>query len=161
MTKTKKIAFLGMGIALYVVLGLVLQLPIFANSHLQTDLGYVAFGVYCVCFGWLGAVVGVIGCLLESVLTCGWIPVGWMLGQAIVGLMVGYTCKKTKNTAIWIIVTALAMFIGIGLVKTIIECALFNIPFAVKFTKNLVAFVFDLVPMTLGLGIGKQLKNRI
>ena len=37
MKKTKKIALLGMGIALYVVLGAMVKIPLIA--HIQTDLG--------------------------------------------------------------------------------------------------------------------------
>ena len=144
MSKTKKISFLGLGIALYVVLGLVLQLPIFANSHLQTDLGYVAFGVYCVCFGWLGAIVG---------------AVGWILGQIFIGLLCGIVYKKTNNKAIHIIVTVLAVFIGVGIIKTVVECYLFNIPFAVKVVKNLVASISDSITMLLGLILGYRLKR--
>lgn len=159
MSKTKKISFLGLGIALYVVLGLVLQLPIFANSHLQTDLGYVAFGVYCVCFGWLGAIVGAVGCLLESLLTSGWVPVGWILGQIFIGLLCGVVYKKTNNKAIHIIITVLAVFIGVGLIKTVVECYLFNIPFAIKIVKNSVASISDSITMLLGLILGYRLKR--
>ena len=44
MKNVKRIAYLGIGIALYVVLGLVMNIPLLAGTHLQTDLGYIAFG---------------------------------------------------------------------------------------------------------------------
>ena len=41
MNVTKRIALLGIGIALYVVLGMVMNIPLLAGTHLQTDLGYI------------------------------------------------------------------------------------------------------------------------
>ena len=52
MKNIKTIAFLGLGIALYAVLGLIMNIPLLAGTHLQTDLGYIAFFVFLVLFGW-------------------------------------------------------------------------------------------------------------
>lgn len=41
---TKKIAFLGIGIALYVVLSMTIKIPLV--GHIQTDFGYVAYGAF-------------------------------------------------------------------------------------------------------------------
>ena len=161
MSKTKLISYLGLGIALYVVLGCIMNIPILANSHLQTDLGYIAFGFYCYHFGIYGIAVGVIGCLIESLITSGWIPIGWMLGQTFIGLLCGLIYKNTNNKIIHIIITILAIFIGIGLIKTGIECYLYSIPFSIKFAKNCVAVIADIIPMLLGLLIGyrKDINN--
>ena len=156
MNNTKKITMLAMGIALYVVLAATVKIPLI--GHIQTDLGYVAFGAFCVLFGWIGAVVGVFGCLIESLLFSGWIPVGWMLGQVAIGVLCGICYKKTQNRVIRLLVTILAVFIGVAVIKTAIECALYSIPVQIKFTKNCVAFVADTIPMILGLVIGERLK---
>ncbi len=49
-SKTKKICYMGLGIALYFVFAMALQIPLI--GHLKTDLGYIAFGAWCVIFGW-------------------------------------------------------------------------------------------------------------
>ena len=161
MTNIKRIAYLGIGIALYVVLGLAMNIPILAGTHLQTDLGYIAFGCYLYCFGWPALIVGVLGCMLESLLTSGWIPAGWMVGQLVIGLLCGFVYKKSNKKLIHILIAVFAVFIGVGLIKTGIECALYSIPFAIKFPKNCVAFVADAIPMILGLFIGYKVKRYI
>ena len=49
-------------------------------------------------------------------------------------------------------------FIGIAVIKTGIECALYSIPIEIKFVKNCVAFVADTIPMLVGLFIGYRVK---
>lgn len=159
MSIAKRVAYLGIGIALYVVLGCVMNIPLLANSHLQTDLGYIVFGVYCYLFGWLGVFVGAIGCVLESLLISGWFPVGWLAGQILIGIMCGIIYKRETNKIVHIVVTILAVFVGIAVIKTIIESVLFGIPLEVKFMKNFVAFIADTIPMLIGLALGYRLKR--
>ena len=161
MSNTKKIAFFGIGIALYFVLGMIMNIPLLAGTHLQTDLGYVAFGAFLYLFGWQACIVGIIGCLFESLLTSGWVPVGWMVGQLFIGVVCGIVYKKTQRKWLWIITTIVAVFIGVALIKTGIECALYFIPFMVKFVKNFVAFIADVIPMLFGLWLGTVIENRM
>ena len=160
-SKIKLLAFLGIGIALYFALGCIMNIPVLANSHLQTDLGYIAFAVCLFLFGWSATIVGVVGCLFESLLISGWVPVGWMLGQVAIGLICGIIYKKADKKIIHIIFTVVAVFIGVALIKSIVECALYSIPFVVKFPKNCVAFVADTIPMIIGLPIAYKLKTII
>ena len=97
--KAKKITFMALGIALYVVLGLIIQIPLLAGTHLQTDLGYIAYGAYLYMFGYPAIIVGVAGCMLESILTSGFVPVGWMLGQIAVGIIWVAALKRTNNSS--------------------------------------------------------------
>lgn len=162
--KTLTVCYLALGIALYVALSMSLKIPLI--SHIQTDLGYIAFGVYCVLFGWQGLIVGTAGCLIESLIFSGWLPMGWIVGQIFIGLTVGITCKLTESksqkakTICRIIIAALAMFIGIAGIKTIIECKLYAIPIGVKFAKNTIAAVADYIPMVIGLVVGDILHKR-
>lgn len=156
--KTKKIALLGIGIALYVVLGFTIKIPLI--SHIQTDLGYIAFGCLLYLLGWQACIVGVIGCLFESLIFSGWIPIGWMTGQLIIGIICGNIYTKTKNTAIHIATTIIAVFIGIALIKTAIECTLYGIPLIIKFPKNFIAFIADTIPMIIGYFIAKRLEGK-
>lgn len=160
LSKTQTICYLGLGVALYFVLGSFVKLNLI--GHIQIDLGYIAFGVYLVIFGIQGTVVGVIGCLLESMVYSGWFPAGWILGQLFVGLFCGITFKaargKYKRYA-YIGLTSIAVFVGIAVIKTITECFLYQIPFAVKIPKNAVAFVADAIPMILGVVLGDWILN--
>lgn len=153
--KTNKITMLGIGMALYVVLGFAIKIPLIA--HIQTDLGYIAFGCFLYLIGWQACIVGVVGCLLESLIFSGWIPIGWMIGQLAIGLICGIVYKKTDNILIHVATTIIAVFIGVAVVKTGIECVLYGIPLMVKFPKNLIAFVADVIPMITGYFVAKRL----
>ena len=151
----KIIAHLGMGIALYVALGMAIKVPLVGN--IQTDLGYVAFGAFLYAIGWPAFIVGMFGACLESIVVSGWVPVGWMAGQALVGLVCGAMYKKTNSILVQTAFTIVAMFLGIAVLKTGIECFLYGIPLQVKFFKNVVAFVADTVPMLIGLYVGRRI----
>lgn len=163
--KLKLICNLGMGIAIYTVLGMMVKIPLI--GHIQTDLGYIAFGAYLYLFGAPAAIVGIVGCLFESLLVSGWVPIGWMLGQLVIGLICGFMLKRVgrykrksiKVLAIVALVTA-SVFLGIGFVKTIIECKLYSIPYEIKFAKNAVAATADVIPMLLGIYIGKLVNRK-
>lgn len=156
---TKNICYIGIGIALYFVLSMTLNIPLI--GHLKTDLGYIAFGVWCVLFGWQGCIVGVVGCLLESLILSGWFPVGWILGQIVVGLTCGIIYKKCNSITINVIITIVVMFVGIAGVKTLVECHLYSIPFVVKLSKNLIAAIADTIPMLVGLFVGNIIKRKM
>ena len=155
---TRKLARLAMGIALYAVLGMTMNIPLLAGTHLQTDLGYAAFGAFCLLFGWQAFVVGVFGCLIESLLISGWVPIGWMAGQLAIGLVCGLVYTKCNSKVLHVVTTIVMVFVGIAVIKTGIECALYSIPVEIKFVKNCVAFVADTIPMLAGLFAGYRIK---
>ena len=67
---TKKLCITAMGIALFVVLSLCLQVPVFENYYLC--LGYVSMMVFCFYFGPLsGMLVGSLGVVLYCLLIHG------------------------------------------------------------------------------------------
>lgn len=156
--KTKSICLMGLGIALYVVLSMTFKMPLI--SHIQTDLGYIVFGVYCVLFGWQGFIVGALGCMLESLIFNGWFPTGWIIGQIVIGVICGIAYKKFNSNAFKIVITVIAILIGIAGIKTLVECKLYSIPFAVKVIKNLFAAAADMPPMIIGLFVGNYLKSK-
>lgn len=163
--KIKAICTIGVGIALYVAVGAVMKIPLI--SHIQTDLGYTVFGAYCVWFGWKGIFVGAAGATLTSLIFSGWFPIGWILGQCVIGLICGAVycaVKKSPGFGKYILggtITAVAVFIGIAVIKTVIECNLYTIPFEVKFPKNVIAFIADTIPMIIGMIIGFKLNNKM
>lgn len=163
MNKTKTMCSLALGVALYVVVSAIMKIPIV--GHIQTDLGYIVFGAYLVVFGWQATIIGVVGCLIESLLFSGWIPVGWMIGQTFIGIICGFWYKYSNDKfpkhkmMTRVIITIVAVFLGIAFIKTLIECYLYSIPFEVKFVKNYIAFIADSIPMIFGMCMGEKLKN--
>lgn len=169
MTKTtKNICFTAMGVALYVVLALCLQVPVFENYYLC--LGYVAMMVFCYYFGAsAGVTVGVLGVVLYCVLINGLrgLP-GWAAGNLIIGLTVGLTCRFTEKMAqpVWrnvIIAVAVVLSTAIGIlgIKSLVEMLLYAQPMVVRMAKNIYAFVADVVVLVASLPICIFLKAPI
>ena len=155
--KTKTIALTALGIALYIVMSLTLKIPLV--GHISVDLGYIALAVYCYHFGYIiGAIVGSCGCALMSTLVYGMFPPGWFVGNIIIGTICGlfYYRNGRKRLLKNILITVVTVFVGVALTKTIMECMIFDIPFAVKFPKNCVAFVCDAVAMSIGAAIAPK-----
>lgn len=165
---TKKIAVTAMGIALFVVLSLCLQVPVFENYYLC--LGYVVMTLFCYYFGPLsGMAVGGLGVVLYCLLINGirGMP-GWAAGNLVIGLVVGLTCKVTVNIKnVWI----RHLFIGVSIIfsvalamlgiKSAVESFLYTQPLLLRITKNFYAFVADTVVMTASLPICAGLDNTI
>lgn len=161
MTNTiKNVCFTAIGIALYVVLSLCLQVPVFENYYLC--LGYVAMMVYCYHFGTLeGTAVGVLGVVLYCVLINGLrgLP-GWAAGNLVIGIAVGLTCSMTKRlekAALRNLIIAAAVVlstaVGIWGIKSFVEVLLYGQPMLLRMAKNLYAFVADVVVLTVSLPI--------
>lgn len=169
MTKSiKNIAITGMGIALFVILSLCLQVPIFENYYLC--LGYIAMTVYIYLIGGVsGTIVGVAGVILYCLLINGLrgMP-GWALGNLVLGILMSLTIpviKKIKNpllefilnSVVIIIVTAIAILVF----KSELESILYAQPFLVRAAKNIYAFVADAFVIIASLPLCKLLKPHI
>ena len=157
---TKKICALSMGIALFVVLSLCLQVPVFENYYLC--LGYVVMAVYCYSFGpSYGTAIGFFGVILYCLLTNGLrgMP-GWAAGNIFIGLFVGTTCKLTadmKNVFLRHIIIAFSIVVSVAIailgIKSIIECFLYSQPFVIRVANNVFAFVADVFVLIFSLPI--------
>lgn len=165
--KTKKLALMAVGIALFVVLSLCLQVPVFENYYLC--LGYVVMAVYCYSFGTLaGTVVGFFGVILYCVVISGLrgMP-GWALGNVVIGLALGLCFKATKKmnnqvlrTVIHVLVIAASVAAGILVLKSETESLLYSQPFFVRALKNSYAFVADVVVLLVSLPICSALDKQ-
>lgn len=157
---TKKICIDAMGIALFVVLTLCLQVPVFENYYLC--LGYIAMAFYTYYFGVAsGTLVGVIGVFIYCILTGGLrgMP-GWLLGNVVIGILCGiasvYIKKQNNNwlkqgTMVLSVIVSTA--IGILLVKSLTEVLLYGIPIGVRIANNIFAFAADVFVLLVGFGI--------
>ena len=162
--KTKRISLLAIGIALFVVLSLCLQVPVFENYYLC--LGYVAMAVYCYSFGTLsGTVVGFFCVFLYCVVISGLrgMP-GWALGNIVIGIALGQAFRYTRSmksavlqTVIHCVVIIAATALGILVVKSETESLLYMQPFLIRVGKNTSAFIADAVMLIASLPICRVL----
>lgn len=166
MSKTREMSYLGIGIALYVVLGMMIKIPLI--GHIQTDFGYVAYGTFLSLFGLPAIIVGVAGCIIESLVFSGWIPIGWAVGQLVIGLMCGLAFKWIADISnpfikylLYVITVLVSVFIGIAFIKTVIECNLYAIPFQIKYVKNFIAAIADMPPIFIGVVVAEIIKKRV
>ena len=156
----RKLCATGMGAALFVVLSLCLQVPVFENYYLC--LGYIAMAIFCYFFGPInGMFVGSIGVVLYCLLISGLrgMP-GWFVGNLIIGLMVGLTCKLTKRMTNQMVRQIIIIFVviistGIGILgaKSIIESLLYAQPFVLRVAKNSFAFIADIIVLSISFPI--------
>ena len=148
------------GTALFVVLTMCLQVPVFENYYLC--LGYIIMAVCLYSFGVIsGTFVGVAGVILYCLLTSGLrgMP-GWSVGNLVIGIIVGLTFKLTKKmkktwlqAVINFIAIAVSTAIGILILKSLTECILYAQPMVVRMGKNVFAFVADIFVLELSLPI--------
>ena len=147
-----------MGVALFVVLSLCLQVPIFENYYLC--LGYVSMAIFCYYFGPVsGMIVGGMGVVLYCLLISGLrgLP-GWFVGNLIIGFVVGCTCKLTKKMKnniirqiIIIISVIISTAIGILGAKSMVECLLYSQPFLLRVAQNSFAFIADIIVFSISI----------
>jgi uncharacterized membrane protein len=157
-----------MGTALFVVLTLCLQVPVFENYYLC--LGYVVMMVFCFYFGpFSSVIVGTLGVILYCLLTSGLrgMP-GWAAGNIVIALAVSITCKYTaglkKRWIRYLILMAVIIAstaIAILGVKSLVEMILYAQPFLLRAVKNVYAFVADIMVMTVSLPVCEKLEGVI
>ncbi len=165
--KTRDITFLAIGIALFVAISMCLRVPVFENYYLC--LGYVVMTVYIWCFQWYeGAIIGFFGVILYCAvggLGFNGMP-GWSVGNLLIGLLIGLALKwikevrlKTIQFVLAAIASAIATFIGIELVKSLIDSFVVGQPFWVRFGKNFTSFIADAVVIVASLPIAMILEK--
>ncbi len=165
---TRKITTLGIGIALFVVLSMMLQVPVFSNYYLC--LGYVVMAVYLYSFGVVqGTIVGCLGVVLYCVLINGMrgMP-GWAIGNVIIGIGLGMTFHWIKNMknkmmtwTIMIVSSILFSALGILIAKSATEMLLYSQPMIIRMGKNMSGFIADAVMLILSLPICKAIDKFI
>ena len=167
MKKAKKIAVIAIFTALYYVLSVMLKIPI--AGHITLDLGYIALTVGAVYLGAIPAMlIGSLGALLESAtLSSRGVSPGWILMNAIVGLACGFVLHRTADGSrkrFWIfsvLTVLLSMFVGV-VVKTLVDCAMYDLAIAAKIPSAAAAWIADsAVMLALGLPLSIALKGRI
>lgn len=157
----KDITFPAVGIALFVALSMCLRVPVFDNYYLC--LGYIAMTVYIWCFKWYeGAIVGCFGVILYCIiggLGFNGMP-GWAVGNIAIGLIMGFLLKsvqkiqkKPLQILVMAIIAIVSTFIGIEIIKSLIDSFVVSQPFVIRFGKNMTSFIADAFVIVMSLPI--------
>lgn len=164
----RRICIVGMGIALFVVFSLCLQIPVFENYYLC--LGYVAMAVYCYSVGTAeGTLVGVLGVILYCLVISGLrgMP-GWAAGNIVIGLALGVLFRFTRDREFTLpvaiisgIVIVAACAVGILGVKSAVEWMLYSQPLLLRVAKNVYAFWADAFVLIVSLPICRVIDRRV
>ena len=155
-TTTFGICLIGVLIALGIVLSA--MLPIKVIGDIKIDLSYIVIVVICYLFGGIiGGLSAALIALLESMIFSSYgISISWICANLVIGLGSGLVMQFGKaNKTGWKIAMDLSAIIlscavGLLLLKTVIECKLYSIPWEVKIVKNAVAFGMDTACMVIG-----------
>lgn len=158
-SKAKKVAYIGIGIALYIVVSMLLNIPLV--GHIRLDCGYIVYAFYLCLFGYWGIPVGVIGCFVKGYISDGWIPFTWMIGQVIIGVICAKVFSITDKKVLRIIAIIGSVFLGVGIVSSVISALMFNIPIGIKLTKGAVASITDAGAMIIGLFVADLMKRAV
>lgn len=166
--KVKHTALCGIGIALFVVLSLCLQVPVFENYYLC--LGYIVMAVYCYSMGTIsGTIIGTIGVILYCFLINGLrgMP-GWAVGNLAIGIIAGLAFRWSRNLEnkmfkriMCCIAIVIGTAIGILCIKSGVESILYAQPLFVRIAKNVYAFVADIVVLVVSLPLCEILDPHI
>ena len=165
--KAKDVCVIGALTALGVILSAMLQFRLVGD--IKVDLSYIVIVIVCYLYG------GIYGCLsasfialLESTLFGAYgVSISWITANFIIGLLSGFVLNYRKKQGVIkaiidVSTIIVSCAIGLLLVKTLIECKLYGIPFPVKIVKNAVAFGVDCACMILGyfIVLPRVLKSR-
>ena len=165
---TRWITATAVGIALFTVFSLVLRIPVFASGHFYICLGYIVMGIFCYYYGILsGTLIGVLGILFYCLITSSLGGmVGWMLGNAVIGVCVGLVGSKTRemknellHQALLIGVGILSTALGMLLVKAVYESLLSGLPFSVRFVANMTGFITDAIVLSVSFPFAFSLRK--
>jgi uncharacterized membrane protein len=167
-SSTKQIALIGIGIALFVIFTLCLQVPIFENYYVC--LGYIVMAVYCCSVGVIsGTIVGTVGVILYCLLISGLrgMP-GWVIGNIVIGIVSGLTFRYTRlmdNKYLRYFLCGVAVisstFFGIFVLKSIVEMYLYSQPFLLRAANNIYAFIADVVVLLFAIPFCDMLDLKI
>ena len=164
----RRICVVGMGIALFVVFSLCLQVPVFENYYLCP--GYVAMAVYCFSVGTAeGTLVGVLGVIMYCLVISGLrgMP-GWAAGNIVIGFALGTLFRFTRDRELTVPAAAVSCAVivaacaaGILGVKSAVECLLYSQPFLLRAAKNIYAFWADAFVLIVSLPICRIIDSRV
>lgn len=148
----------GVGSALFIIIGMFINIPIFGNTSIQ--LQYAVQALFSVIFGPVaGFLIGFIGHTLKDGLQYGNISWAWVLASGVLGLVIGLFRKRydvtkgsfTISNIIWFnLVQVLAVVLAYGVVAPVGDKLQFDQAWSYLFAQGLVAGVSNAVTIALG-----------
>ncbi len=161
MNKTRYICTTAIGIAIYCALSMSMRIPL-GIGHIAVDLGYIALVVYAYNVGSISAaIVGGCSAAIMSILA-GWFSLEWVLANISVALICGrfYDRSNTKRATLWnVVLTVLAVAIGMLVIKTAVSCWMWSISVLVKLPKSIAAWITDSIVMCFGIPLARRLHS--
>lgn len=148
----KTFVAIGIGAALFFVLGRFASIPVFANTSVNIQYALLAF--MAVVFGPIaGALIGLIGHALIDFTTWGpwW---SWILTSAVVGLLIGFLGRKidvesgnftTKDCISFNIANVISNAIGWILIAPTLDILIYQEPANKVYVQGLIAGVANIV----------------
>ena len=142
----KLIAAIGIGAALFFLLGRFVAIPVFANTNLTFQYSLLAF--FSALFGPIaGTLIGLIGHILVD-MSWGWgIWWSWIIVSAFCGAGFGLVLKgmrfegglKGRSIARFVVGTSLVHLVGWGLLAPVLDILIYSQPANRVFTQGLIA----------------------
>lgn len=154
----KTIVATGIGSALFVIIGIFVNIPIFANTSIQ--LQYALQALFATLFGPVaGFLIGFIGHTVKDSIQYGNVYWAWILASGVIGLVIGlfrkhYDVSKgqfpLKAIIAFNLVQVLASVIAYGPVTTIGDKILYAQEWSYLLTQGAIAGVANILTMAIG-----------
>lgn len=158
--KTKQITLTGILTALCVALNTWFMVPL-GIGDIRLDLGYIVFALAIAHLPLWGSIfVGAASAFIASAFFSAYgISWGWILGNIAIAVIGNAFYKFAKGKPwVYAIGVIVACFFGIMVVKTGVECFLYQIPLMIKVVKSFTAFVADGACLAIGAFTTNKIK---
>lgn len=154
----KAVVATGIGAALFVIIGMFINIPLFANTSIQLQYAVQAF--LSVIFGpVVGFFIGLIGHMVKDMFAGYGIWWSWVIPSGLVGLGIGFLRNRlrvekgifpTKDVVTFNIVQVLVNVLAWGVVAPLGDIIIFKEPASKVFVQGLLASVAN--ALTVGVG---------
>ncbi|MGT2948982.1 ECF-type riboflavin transporter substrate-binding protein [Streptococcus devriesei] len=154
----KAVVATGIGAALFVIIGIFINIPLFANTSIQLQYAVQAF--LAVLFGpAVGFFTGLIGHMVKDMFAGYGIWWSWVIPSGLVGLGIGFLKNRlrveqgfftAKDVLTFNVVQIIINIIAWGIVAPLGDIVIFNEPASKVFVQGLLASVAN--ALTIGIG---------
>ncbi|EFQ56407.1 ECF-type riboflavin transporter substrate-binding protein [Streptococcus downei] len=154
----KTVVATGIGAALFVIIGMFINIPIFGNTSVQ--LQYAVQALFSIIFGPIaGFFIGFIGHALKDGIQYGSISWAWVLASGLIGLGIGlfrklYDVSKGKfslKQVIWFnLVQIITVYISYGLICPLGDRLMYKQAWSYLFAQGFIAGTANVLTIAIG-----------
>ncbi|AWN18417.1 ECF-type riboflavin transporter substrate-binding protein [Streptococcus sobrinus] len=154
----KTVVATGIGAALFVIIGMFINIPIFGNTSIQ--LQYAVQALFSVIFGPVaGFFIGFIGHALKDGIQYGSISWAWVLASGLIGLGLGlfrrfYDVSKgkfaLKELIYFNLVQVITVYIAYGLICPLGDRLMYKQAWSYLFAQGLIAGTANVLTIAVG-----------